>query len=175
MHPYGSVACARRCIVRVPSARLFSRYIQFIILFLFGILIGMSTFLLLLGNELDALHLKTRKLENQNVLYAERITELEEAERNMIQKQKNVVKDIVIHLSAPNEFIKADLEKRLMADLFFLKGKPLDYVTGFHEGIIRMIAERTYMIETKMYKIQLTTLVITPTTHLYLTAHEVKG
>ncbi|WP_096467200.1 hypothetical protein [Aneurinibacillus soli] len=161
--------------MRVPSARLFSRYIQFIILFLFGVLAGMSAFLLLLGNELDTLHLKTRKLENQNVLYAERITELEEAERNMIQKQKNVVKDIVVHLSAPNEFVKADLDKRLMADLFFLKGKPLDYVAGFHEGIIRMITERTYAIEAKGYKIQVTTLVVTPTVHIYLTAHEEKG
>lgn len=175
MHPDGSVACARRCAVRVPSARLFGRYIRFIILFLFGVLIGMGVFLLLLGSELDILQLKMRKLENQNLLYVERITELEEAERNMIQKQKNVVKDIVVHLLAPDEFAKAELEKRLTADLFFLKGKPLDYVAGFHEGIIRMIAERTYTIETRIYKVQITALVISPTTHIYLTAREAKG
>ena len=160
--------------MRVPSARLFSRYIRFIILFLFGVLMGMGVFLLLLGNELDTLQLKMRKLENQNLLYAERITELEEAERNMIQKQKNVVKDIVVHLTAPNEFVKAELEKRLAADLFFLKGKPLDYIAGFHEGIIRMIAGRTYTVEARMYKVQINTLVVTSTAHIYLIAHEQK-
>ncbi|MCI1693533.1 hypothetical protein [Aneurinibacillus aneurinilyticus] len=132
----------------------------------------MSVFLLIVGDEVDRLHLKIRKLEQENVEYVQEKIEYKKIENSLIQKEKNVVKEIELHLQTKDGFVEAELKKKLIKDLFFLKGKPLDYVTGFHEGIMMMVAERTYTINNRMYSLQLSTLVISPSLHMYIRVEE---
>ncbi|ERI08598.1 hypothetical protein HMPREF0083_03326 [Aneurinibacillus aneurinilyticus ATCC 12856] len=158
--------------MRVPSGAYWRRSIRFILLYILGILTGMSVFLLIVGDEVDRLHLKIRKLEQENVEYVQEKIEYKKIENSLIQKEKNVVKEIELHLQTKDGFVEAELKKKLIKDLFFLKGKPLDYVTGFHEGIMMMVAERTYTINNRMYSLQLSTLVISPSLHMYIRVEE---
>jgi hypothetical protein len=132
----------------------------------------MCVLLLIIGDEVDRLHLRIRELEAQNVKYVKEITEYKEWENNLIQKEKKVIKDIEIHLQVQDGFIETELKKKLEQDLYFLKGKPLKYVAGFHEGIIMMIAEKKYMIENRAYSLSLSTLVVSPSLHLYVRVEE---
>jgi hypothetical protein len=132
----------------------------------------MCVLLLIIGDEVDRLHLRIRELEAQNVKYVKEITEYKEWENNLIQKEKKVIKDIEIHLQVQDGFIETELKKKLEQDLYFLKGKPLEYVAGFHEGIIMMIAEKKYMIENRAYSLSLSTLVVSPSLHLYVRVEE---
>lgn len=158
--------------MRVPSGAYWRRSIRFILLYILGILTGMSVFLLIVGDEVDRLHLKIRKLEQENVEYVQENIEYKKIENSLIQKEKNVVKEIELHLQTKDGFVEAELKKKLIKDLFFLKGKPLEYVAGFHEGIMMMVAERTYTINNRMYSLQLSTLVISPSLHMYIRVEE---
>ncbi|GEN32608.1 MULTISPECIES: hypothetical protein [Aneurinibacillus] len=158
--------------MRVPSSAYWRRSIRFILLFVLGLIIGMCVLLLIIGDEVDRLHLRIRELEAQNVKYVKEITEYKEWENNLIQKEKKVIKDIEIHLQVQDGFIETELKKKLEQDLYFLKGKPLKYVAGFHEGIIMMIAEKKYMIENRAYSLSLSTLVVSPSLHLYVRVEE---
>lgn len=160
--------------MRVPSGAYWRRSIRFILLFVLGLLLGMCLLLLLVGDEVDRLHVKIRKLEQQNVEFAEEILEYKKLEKNLIQKDKQVVKNIELYLSVDDEFVEAELKKKLSKDLYFLKGKPLDYVAGFHEGIISMVAERKYTLDNRMYALYLTTLVISPSLHLHIKVQELR-
>ncbi|MED0678165.1 hypothetical protein P4S83_07335 [Aneurinibacillus thermoaerophilus] len=121
---------------------------------------------------MDRLHLKARKLENENIQYVEQLIEYQEIRKNLIQKEKKVVEKIEIHLQTQDEFVGTELEKKLLKDLYFLKGKPLDYVASFHEGIGIMLAERTYTIDGRTYLLHLSTLVISPSLHFYIRVEE---
>jgi hypothetical protein len=159
--------------MRVPSGSYWQRSIRFILLFICGMLTGMCTFLLLFGQELDRLQIRIRELEKQNVQYVQDIIEYKKLENQIIQREKKEVKNIEIHLlQLKDKFVEEELEKRLSKDLYFLKGKPLEYVTGFHEGIGMMIAERKYIIDKRTYMLHLSTLVISSTLHLYIKAEE---
>ncbi|WP_027414794.1 hypothetical protein [Aneurinibacillus terranovensis] len=155
--------------MRVPSGRYLRRYMRFLMVFIFGMITGMSVFLLLLGGQLDALHLKIRELEKHNVLYVEQIATLKKNEKNMILKQKRMVKEIKVHITTSNRFVAAELEKQISRDLVFLKGKPLEYVEGFHEALSLMLAERKYHAEQVVYTASLKTLIISPTLQVYIT------
>jgi hypothetical protein len=168
------VACPGGQIVRVPSGRYWHRHIRFIIVFIFGMIVGASIFLMLLGDQLDMLHLKILNLEKENVRYVEENTFLKESEKNMIQKQKRVVKEIELHVTAPNGFIKAEIEKKMARDLVFLKGRPVEYVADFHAGLAMMVSDRKYTIENQKYVLRLKTLVIAPTLHLYVNVEKDK-
>jgi hypothetical protein len=158
--------------MRVPSGSYWRRSIRFVLLFLLGVLTGMCVLLLIVGDEVDRLHLKIRELEGQNVKYVEEIAEHKKVEDQLIQKDKKVVKEITVHLQTQNKFVETELKKKLIRDLSFLKGKPLEYVTGFHEGIMMMVAERKYMIENRTYSLQLSTLVISSSLHIYIRVEE---
>lgn len=154
--------------MRIPSGRYLHRYMHVLMVFIFGIIVGMSIFLLLLGGQLDELHFKIRNLEDQNVRYAEEIIDLKNTEKNMIQKQKATVREIKIHLTAPTPFIATELNQRIMHDLIFLKGRPLEQVATFHEGIILMLSGRKYRVENSVYTAQLKTLIIGQRLDLYI-------
>ncbi|AMA73978.1 hypothetical protein [Aneurinibacillus thermoaerophilus] len=158
--------------MRVPSASAFRRSLRFVLLFLLGVIAGMCALLLMVGDEMDRLHLKARKLENENIQYVEQLIEYQEIRKNLIQKEKKVVEKIEIHLQTQDEFVGTELEKKLLKDLYFLKGKPLDYVASFHEGIGIMLAERTYTIDGRTYLLHLSTLVISPSLHFYIRVEE---
>lgn len=160
--------------MRVPSGVYWRRSIRFILLYILGILTGMGVFLLIVGDEVDRLHLKIRKLEQENVEYVQENIEYKKIENSLIQKEKNVVKEIELHLQTKDGFVEAELRKKLIKDLFFLKGKPLEYVAGFHEGIMMMVAERTYTIDNRMYSLHLSTLVISPSLHMYIRVEETR-
>ncbi|CEH31667.1 hypothetical protein AM501_03285 [Aneurinibacillus migulanus] len=160
--------------MRVPSGVYWRRSIRFILLYILGILTGMGVFLLIVGDEVDRLHLKIRKLEQENIEYVQENIEYKKIENSLIQKEKNVVKEIELHLQTKDGFVEAELRKKLIKDLFFLKGKPLEYVAGFHEGIMMMVAERTYTIDNRIYSLHLSTLVISPSLHMYIRVEETR-
>ncbi|WP_047153128.1 hypothetical protein [Aneurinibacillus tyrosinisolvens] len=160
--------------MRVPSSRYWYRHIRFIIVFIFGMIIGASVFLVLLGGQLDMLHLKIRKLESENVHYVEENILLKDLEKKMVQKQKTVVKEIKLHITAPNGFIEAEIEKKMARDLIFLKGRPVEYVADFHAGLIMIITDRKYKIENQTYVVRPKILIIAPALQLYVNVEKDK-
>lgn len=154
--------------MRVPSGRHIYRHIRLIILFIFGMITGVIIFLFMYGQQLDRLLIRIRELENQNIQYLGQIVNMEKAEKLLKSQQKQTVKTIEIHPKAPNAFIAAESTRLLMQDLSFLKNRPLEYVTNFHDGLQLMLAGRRYTIENETYSVQLKTLVISQTLHFYV-------
>ena len=154
--------------MRVPSGRYIHRYIRLIILFVFGMMMGIIIFLFIYGQQLDRLQLRVRQLETQNVQYLEKIVNMEKTEKLLKSKHKLTVKSIEIHPLAANAFIAAESTRLLLQDLSFLKERPLDDVANFHDGLKLMLAGRRYTIENQPYAIQLKTLVISETLHFYV-------
>ncbi|WCK55505.1 hypothetical protein PP175_06020 [Aneurinibacillus sp. Ricciae_BoGa-3] len=154
--------------MRVPSGSSLYRTYRYLAIFVFGTLTGACAFLLLFGEQIDALHVRVRQLEGQNVKYVEEITNLQNAQNNMIQKQKTVVRDIKVLLTAPNALTAVELQRRITKELVFLKGRPLENVAEFHEGIVRLLTNRKYQIGGHVYIANLKTLIVASALEVYM-------
>jgi hypothetical protein len=154
--------------MRVPSGSTLYQGYRYLALFVFGTLTGACVFLLLFGEQIDSLHLRIRQIESQNVQYVEDLTNLKNAQKNMIQKQKTVVREIKVHLTAPNALTAAELQRRIIKELVFLKGRPLENVAEFHEGIVRLLTNRKYQIGGHVYIANLRSLIVAPSLEAYI-------
>ncbi|HBI03605.1 MAG TPA: hypothetical protein DDY49_06205 [Paenibacillaceae bacterium] len=153
--------------MRVPAGRHIYRHIRFIIVFIFGMLTGIIIFLFIYGQQLDTLIIKVRELENQNVEYLGQIVTMEKTEK-LLKSKKAIVKAIEIHPKAPNALIATESKRLLIKDLSFLKDRPLEHVANFHEGLQLLLGNRRYTIENQIYIVQLKTLVVSETLHVYV-------
>ncbi len=158
--------------MRVPSRTSYRQWIRYEMVFFLGMLLGALIFLLFNGKELDRLHLQIKALENQSQHFENQLKKYEEQDPSKYRRNL-VVKDIEVHLEDPkpdDKFIELELQKRILKEMKFLEGKSLESVDDLHLLVRQHFKERIYRLGDRTIKVELQTMTIYQTVHLYLYA-----
>ncbi|RXT04793.1 hypothetical protein [Ammoniphilus sp. CFH 90114] len=158
--------------MRIPSRQTYRQWIRYEMIFCLGMVLGALIFLLFYGKELDRLHLQLKALENENQHYIN-LNKKHEEQNKSNSPRKLTVENIEIHLEEPkpdDKFIELELQKRIGQEMKFIEGKSLESVNDLHLLIRQHFKERTYRLGDRTVKVELRTITIYQTVHLYLFA-----
>ncbi|WP_028986398.1 hypothetical protein [Thermicanus aegyptius] len=154
--------------MKIPNFRTHPERIRNLLLFFFGICVGILWMLLYTGGELNRLYLEVKKLRFEKLDLEEKNKRIEEELTRWNHEGK--VHDVVIHFegSSVSEGIKDEIERRIVTQTRYLIGKKLDSLEETYESLFQVFSPKIYMIDQKPYKVTLKSLVIGKKVHLYL-------
>ncbi|MBP1930295.1 hypothetical protein J2Z37_000282 [Ammoniphilus resinae] len=160
--------------MRVPNSFTYKKWIKYEMFFFLGMIVGALIMLLFFGKELDRLHLTIDSLENENKAYLEDVQKYKEEQAKSQKNYQLAVKDVEIHLldiqPKADPFIEAEVIKLVKRDTKFLEGKPLNSVNDLHLLLRQHFRDKQFKIGTRNVHLDLKTITIYTTVHLYFTA-----
>ncbi|MGC5327594.1 hypothetical protein [Brevibacillus sp. SYSU BS000544] len=144
---------------------------RYLVLFVFGMLVGSGLFLFLYGREMEHLMLINRNLDLRNERLEEELLNLRHSQKVARKKQDIQIEEIQVTLldPRPDAFTEAEVVRLLEKDLAPLKGKKVDQVKEVHLILHEMLYRREYVINGKVTEVRLKTAVISKVLFLSVT------
>ncbi len=149
-------------------------WMRYVAVFMIGLVIGSSVFLIVYGQRMEQLMLFNRNMRLLNERLNDELDNLKRSQKVAKKRQDMVVEEIKVTIVDPidpkmNEFTSAEVIRRLEVDLAQIKGKKVEQVGEFQSLIHEMLRRREYVIERKIAEARVKTVVISRVLHIFVT------